>query len=291
MPSTRRRPSRHKRWPTSLATLAAVVAALALAAGAIAFLSLFTELPNGAPLLALVVVGVPLLVFLLTSDRVAELHAPGGWRMVFRRAAGQLDTELDLTPVHAVQVSQSHPAKDPSHPPSVQVVEDPSHPPNSVQVVEDPSHPPNSVQVDLGNFDATTPLCEYLKWARSRGEAVKWLMITADDKLRSFLPLSSIRLDPELSPLDNKTLETTCDANQLIEWLEQKNQQRLERLVGYVDARHAARADWTRSKLLEDMFKKRLGALPVVDTNGEILGVAERDRMIEALLVELASYA
>jgi hypothetical protein len=268
---------------TDWVSLVAVLLAFALAVGVVSFLSLFGELPSGAPLLALVMLAAPLLVYAITSGLLAELHTPGGLTFVFRKAAAREAGQVDLTPLRPVVVGPEDPR------------------------VLRPMNRPNSLHLELTEDWIDRQLCLYLWWARERGDAIRWLVITQEGRFRGFIPLSSIQLDPELTELGQHKGDSqqppvathagpdslqraldSCRATQLVVWLKEKNAEQLGRLLGYVDAHDPGRAEWTRSQLLRAMFERRIDTIPVLDATGDLRGVAERSRITETILIEMA---
>ena len=237
------------------AVLAAVVS-LGAAVGVVAVLKCLHLQDNSAIALALLL--LPWVVYGIVSGRVTELRGPGGLTAIFSATTRAKLIRQEVLLVQPIEVQPIEVGKE-------------FLPPKKEQL----RLYPNALKITVGNGALKLPICEYLTYVGEllASQAVRYVIfVDASGKFVSMVPVASISKDKELIGPHGE-----CMAGRLIEWIASRDKYReqIGKLEGFVWSQDSASFDWSRRRCLEEMVRKGVEALPVVE-HGKIEGIVER---------------
>ena len=247
--------------PAAAAALAAIVA-LVIALAVLEILTILGVADDA--LVVTVVLLLPLFVYLAVSGKLKELRAPGGWGAVFIQTSRQPLKRPELILPKVIKVHDVY--KEPTE--------------------AELRHNPNSLKVTLEEVTELFSLCDYLYFLDNRlatGTVRYIIFVDRSENFVALLPVTSISTHPTLLTSDGQ-----CKAFRLVEWICQRDFEKLAGLNGFVDRENAASMAWTKGDCLRQMFNRNLDALPVIKES-RLLGIVERTRLLTSILVDIAA--
>ena len=260
--------------------MAAAVAIGSLAAAvavAIYVIGQDQEIPGGTVLLIALVLFGPLTVFLVASGRVREFSLPGGWRVTLS-AAVRADISNDYLPTRALGPGETDLSGFFVHENSWL----------SLPVIELSLDRLAGKTEDSQKYG--TSICVLASRLRSSGKAgyVRYVVVLDDQRFFSLVPLQSVSLDDESEEVDGDGTGW-CRMRDFVETIKKNpNNPSLRAIPGYFSGDDAPTPSAERTAVLDQMRCLRVDGLPVVSGDRRLVGIVERGRLTQNVIVDLA---
>lgn len=216
---------------------------------------------------------VPLIFYLVVSEKVLEFSAPGGFQFKFAEATMIPLARITLSELRNLDLIQPVPL----------IIHKEFGEFEETELWQNP----NVLKMYVEDLTEFSPLCDYLYelvYKRMAAGTIRYIIFSnkvKEDKFVGMFPISNISRETGLIEPDGG-----CKTYELIDWVMQENVEKLYRLNGYVGLADAAKTSMSKGDCLRKMYEKNLDAIPLVHED-HLFGIIERTRLLDSVMMDI----